>query len=852
MFFCKKILVFLCFFFSFFNLINAIKKGSDDHVSIEPFFIFPASDSDNEIGSFGWFQAGFALENEQTVCVFDSVFPVAGPINNLGTLDLNQDLIFHNTASLQSLGVIKGDSHLLDLGTSVEVFPKHDAVLENVHLILHHDVTLDSKITFSGECYFFGSGSVLSLLGSGSLVIAENSSLYIKELNLHGVKGSNIACVGNDSKLILNNTSMLIEEDYTFSIGSILFSNEVDLFGSNTFLYESSQSSTLDISSVIHLSSGVELFLKKDIETNQQPLIFTDKTSILHIDNAGLIITGSGVQFANGTLKLDNEVIIDIEGTVTSEGLILGDGTEADEMNVLIDSGTTIHTRKGILVYNIFDPNKFISHSETSKIVRYRESNIFMQTALNLSEITMQLLGVPEIALPVSSAVKFEKVVFELPNVSFIIKGRRQSLALNLLGGDDSIFITQGTYNLGTVISGQNNSILGDGAVSGPIFFMNSSAHLKWSLNGPLLANMKLNGGLLTLLQNMYLGQNTLVSNGQVDMNSNSLFFGSKSLVILDDMSFNGNGAVITLNADMSLDATFTLKGSGIIQGNGNEIVIDGNGSIVVDSSSSWHFKNITFKNVKDDNIRCLDDTGNIIFDGVFLQQSGDFVYKKGSLNYYNKNKIQSNDLVNFTYQSRNQGFIHSDTELILENKVTFSYDPIYIPSKELLQFEDSSSVLVLNSSSLHSTFTGIDLLKGTLEVRGNSVISAEVQYLQEDVTVSQDSLDTILNNNYSPIVIDEGVTFGDATADDNDMNIKILNGGELRLAGGSIKYKNNKISSLELVNNISSIYLKNGTLELFKSISFAVGSLKIQKNASIVFQNIDAKLLGTTFSVGS
>ena len=70
--------------FSFIKTL-AIQKGSDTVISIQPETTFPASDSDNAMLAFGWFKNGFSLEDAATTCTFESVFPVCGNINIIGT-----------------------------------------------------------------------------------------------------------------------------------------------------------------------------------------------------------------------------------------------------------------------------------------------------------------------------------------------------------------------------------------------------------------------------------------------------------------------------------------------------------------------------------------------------------------------------------------------------------------------------------------------------------------------------------------------------------------------------------------------------------------------------------------------
>ncbi len=78
----------------------------------------------DRIAGFASLAAGFALANSATTGTFDCFFPVKGDIVfRFGTLELNQDLIFHNLASILSLGNIVGNFHVLELAESIDCIP---------------------------------------------------------------------------------------------------------------------------------------------------------------------------------------------------------------------------------------------------------------------------------------------------------------------------------------------------------------------------------------------------------------------------------------------------------------------------------------------------------------------------------------------------------------------------------------------------------------------------------------------------------------------------------------------------------------------------------------------------------
>ncbi len=78
----------------------------------------------DRIAGFAALDAGFSFNSPQVTATFDSFFPVSGEImTNFGTLDLNQDLILQDIASISVWGNINGNGHLLEFAPSVDCMP---------------------------------------------------------------------------------------------------------------------------------------------------------------------------------------------------------------------------------------------------------------------------------------------------------------------------------------------------------------------------------------------------------------------------------------------------------------------------------------------------------------------------------------------------------------------------------------------------------------------------------------------------------------------------------------------------------------------------------------------------------
>ncbi len=260
------------FFISFFVVWQSfpIVVGSNTAVSVEPFFVFPAADSDNTMLGFGWFKNGFALEDSSTTCTFDTVYPVSGTINcNQGTLILLQDLHFQNPATLLNLGNIKANNHILDFSATITSFPSQAVDLHDVKLFFKDDIEVDSLVRYHGNCLVDGNGNTIILGDNAQIIIEPNSRLILRNIQFDNVATSKIRCVDNSAQLVLDNVKLVLNGDYAFYAGSITFFNQVGIFGSYQFNHASSLTSTIMANSAVLICVGLHLSIdrKKEVDT---------------------------------------------------------------------------------------------------------------------------------------------------------------------------------------------------------------------------------------------------------------------------------------------------------------------------------------------------------------------------------------------------------------------------------------------------------------------------------------------------------------------------------------------------------------------------------------------------------
>jgi len=258
----------------------------------------------------------------------------------------------------------------------------------------------------------------------------------------------------------------------------------------------------------------------------------------------------------------------------------------------------------------------------------------------------------------------------------------------------------------------------------------------------------------------------------------------------------------VFFNSDVVFRGPVIFDGNCFISGNGHTFSFSSNGAIVVAEGSSVILEHAHVKGVIANNVACLDDDGLLLLNDVYWNQDSIYTFSVGALQF--ENEVLMNGDATFVYNSSQTSTILAKTNLMFDEGFTFSYDPGSY-SKNLLEFEDDTSTLILNSATIHATVTGLQLTKGRLRVMHSSVFSAEKLGF-----------------------INEGITIGDQTSQ-NDLVCEIEIGSSLNVASGTLNYKNVNSSSWSMDCYTSNLYMHDGTrLNLYESISLGHGILTL------------------------
>ena len=227
------------------------------------------------------------------------------------------------------------------------------------------DVTLNGPLTLVADLNFStptshhlqGNGNTLTLNGY-NILIGANATLYMIDVDINGVNGTNIRCLDATGTIVLQRVRYGMDGDYAFSIGSLRVASDSEIRGPYTFSFTSADN--LDISSFacFRVPWGTT-FIYDPVNDGRTNMVFEDRSAELYLDGGTFEAPADGVALTKGTLVIGNSVVIrNYDGatpnTNANKAITLGDGANAaNDMRVLTLPGARLQTEGYLHTRNV-------------------------------------------------------------------------------------------------------------------------------------------------------------------------------------------------------------------------------------------------------------------------------------------------------------------------------------------------------------------------------------------------------------------------------------------------------------------------------------------------------------------
>ncbi len=278
------------------------------------------------------------------------------------------------------------------------------------------------------------------------------------------------------------------------------------------------------------------------------------------------------------------------------------------------------------------------------------------------------------------------------------------------------------------------------------------------------------------------------------DLQPSQVSLGSGSGIIF------GNNTTVRLGKNCTLNSTWRFSGTSTLDGQNKMLSLGSSGVIETQANSTLTLKDLTIYDVNGTNLRCLNNTGSIIFDNVKLINRNRWRFQNGAFSVLNNLSFLGGGI--YSYESAYASTINDNSSLIFSDAITFSYDPAKgaqqaVAGQQNLVFTNTSSKLICDGITLKITNTGMRLTKGTIQFDKNNSIYSDANVndkshglifgLQDYVSDPQ-----IIIGPDSKIIVETGVV--EYENEDNTIP-----------TGGAIVIK----------NNLYNTYLQNSPYEL-------------------------------------
>jgi len=207
----------------------------------------------------------------------DSVFEGSGILRLLRYHVVlgGQDAVWTSTIAWQSFG---GPCPLVSIPRSID---------------LHAKTTLSGIWDFQDACVIDGHGNILYVEDMGAIIVNDGARLYLRNVILETEESNCLYCTDDTSEITFDNVTWLQDSDITFTKGRMRFINTTEFLGTNSFIYDSSQTSTINTNAVWKISNGMKFYVgRKEANDNTEPLYFGGTNSTLKLDNCTFIVTG--------------------------------------------------------------------------------------------------------------------------------------------------------------------------------------------------------------------------------------------------------------------------------------------------------------------------------------------------------------------------------------------------------------------------------------------------------------------------------------------------------------------------------------------------------------------------------
>ncbi|MBU4270232.1 hypothetical protein KJ644_05440 [Candidatus Dependentiae bacterium] len=329
---------------------------------------------------------------------------------NGGEIKLGDDLHFLDDKRIIGPGLINLNSHRLSFGAKDLYWTENILFKDAADLEINSSLILDASWIFSGDSIICGNSNIIYLDSVDSILVRPNSTLLIRDAILYGVSENKLRCMADNSIISFQNTKIVLDNDFSFTVGSLIFGDNVEFIGKDkVFHYQSSMTSTIKDNAMVTLSNGVT-FSYAPISGRDNLLYFEADDSTIYLNGANLYTAYTGLNLLGGRIIADknSEILIEsrdwvhatVTGTYLDEGITysyydytyghsgylnIGNNSEESDFELEILSGAQLNFVTGDLYYKNVGAQSFKAFNEFSTLSFFAGTGLILYQDLTIS-----------------------------------------------------------------------------------------------------------------------------------------------------------------------------------------------------------------------------------------------------------------------------------------------------------------------------------------------------------------------------------------------------------------------------------------------------------------------------------
>lgn len=222
--------------------------------------------------------------------------------------------------------------------------------VDQLNLELQNNLTLNAPLAIFNTCTVDGNSNIIDFQTTGSMVVQPNSTLLLKNVTLKNISGGQLRCLDNTATLSLDNVTFIFNGDYFFDTGAFHVLSNLSLSGTTSFVYRSTQQSTIRRNASLTCDYGITLSYAPT--SNQRTgIAFSDNTGFLFLNGNTLYSTTTGLRLTKGNIVFDGKTTFRNDATSIPQGIAFGDGVSAaNDVKIIMMPGAQISVAQGFVV----------------------------------------------------------------------------------------------------------------------------------------------------------------------------------------------------------------------------------------------------------------------------------------------------------------------------------------------------------------------------------------------------------------------------------------------------------------------------------------------------------------------